>query len=260
MAPRPYLRSSRRLLAVVLTGMSLVALAAPAAAKEKAPEAARPARLRNEHPAPPKGISLTTTTARYTVRKGESLALVAGRFATTVKALRAANGLTGATIHPGQVLQVPGVKAPSKLPAKLPAPLRAAPERLLLVPAFVAAAKEFAVPYDLLMSLAYTESGWQRSAVSADGAVGVTQLLPMTARWVAGTLLHERGLDVADPDDNIRMSARFLRYLLELTGGSQFTALAAYYQGHVAVQRNGVSAGGRTYATIIMTNRTAFRY
>jgi soluble lytic murein transglycosylase-like protein len=260
MAPRPQLRSPRRLLGVLLTGATLVAFAAPAVAKEKAPAAAGSARLRNEHPAPPKGVRLTATTARYTVRKGDSLALVAGRFATTVKALRAANGLTSATIHPGQVLQVPGAQVPSRLPAKLPAPLKAAPERLSLVPVFVAAAKEFSVPYDLLMSLAYTESGWQRSAVSDDGAVGVTQLLPMTARWVAGTLLHERGLDLADPEDNIRMSARFLGYLLELTGGSQFTALAAYYQGHVAVQRNGVSAGGRTYATIIMTNRTAFRY
>lgn len=258
MAPRPHIC----LLAIVLAGASVVGLAgSPAGAKDTAAgPSTSGSRFSNEHPAPPTGLRLTTTTTRYTVKKGESLALLAARFATTAKALRTANALASATIHPGQVLQVPGASVPSKLPTRLPPVLLAIPERLALVPTFLAAAKEFRVPYDLLMSLAYTESGWQRSIVSSEGAVGVTQLLPMTARWVSSSLLHERGLDPRNPNDNIRMSARFVRYLLDLTGGSQFTALAAYYQGHVAVQRHGVSAGGSNYATIILTNRTRFRY
>jgi soluble lytic murein transglycosylase-like protein len=264
MTPRPVSRRPllrRSLVAPALTLATLVALPGLAAASSAtSASSAGTASLRNEHPAPPRGVALTRATVRYTVRKGESLGLIAAQFHTTAKALQSANQLRSTTIHPGQVLQVPGVAVPTRVPGKLPIPLRTSPDRLVLVPAFVSAAKEFDVPYDLLMSLAYTESGWQRSIVSADGAVGVGQLLPMTSKWVARSLLNERGLDPRDGEDNIRLSARFLAYLLEMTDGSQLKALAAYYQGHVAVLRDGVSAGGRNYATIILTNRSSFRF
>jgi LysM repeat protein len=260
MTPRPMAHRSTLRRSSVATALTLVALVGlPGLAASAASSAVTPS-LRNEHPAPPKGVALTRTTVRYTVRKGESLGLIAAQFHSSVKALQTTNGLRSLTIHPGQVLQVPGVAVPTKVPGKLPTPLKSSPDRLVLVPAFVSAAKEFDVPYDLLMSLAYTESGWQRSIVSADGAVGVGQLLPMTSKWVERSLLNERGLNPSDGEDNIRLSARFLAYLLEMTGGSQLKALAAYYQGHVAVLRDGLSAGGRNYATIILTNRSSFRF
>jgi LysM repeat protein len=48
-----------------------------------------------------------TETVRHTVRSGESLWGIAQRHGTTVEALSRANGLRGATIRPGQVLDVP---------------------------------------------------------------------------------------------------------------------------------------------------------
>lgn len=44
----------------------------------------------------------------YTVRSGDTLAVIAGRYHTTVKAIVAANSITDPrTIHPGQVLVIP---------------------------------------------------------------------------------------------------------------------------------------------------------
>lgn len=50
---------------------------------------------------------------RYTVRQGDSLFLISRQFGTTVDALRAANGLWGDIIYPGQVLIIPSSSAPS---------------------------------------------------------------------------------------------------------------------------------------------------
>ena len=47
--------------------------------------------------------------ATYRVKSGDTLASIAARFGVTVKALKAANGITDASlIHPGQLLEIPG--------------------------------------------------------------------------------------------------------------------------------------------------------
>ncbi|HEY1280786.1 MAG TPA: transglycosylase SLT domain-containing protein [Acidimicrobiales bacterium] len=196
---------------------------------------------------------------RYTVRAGDSFYGVANRFGIRASALAAANHLTlSSVLLPGQVLVVPGVQLPANLPAHLPAPLLANPDRLLLFPHFEAAAKEAGVPADLLMATAYIESGWKQMAISATGAVGVGQLKPDTARWIAVVLMHKPGLDPADAGDNIRMSARFLRYLVDAHSGDLRRALAAYYQGPGSVARDGVSSVGLVYAGKILAVRSAF--
>ncbi len=48
-----------------------------------------------------------STSATYTVRSGDSLFLIAQRYATTVNALRAANNLSSDRLHPGMVLRLP---------------------------------------------------------------------------------------------------------------------------------------------------------
>ena len=94
------------------------------------------------------------------------------------------------------------------------------------------------------MATAYVESGWKQSAVSATGALGVGQLRPETAAWVAVVLLRQSGLDPNRPADNLRLSARFLRYLLDTMPDTR-SALAAYYQGPGSVTREGITATGR---------------
>ena len=198
-----------------------------------------------------------TRTVQYTVRAGDSFSAIGGRFGISAGALAKANGLRlTSVVHPGRVLTVP-VTLPAGLPDHLPADLMAQPDRLLLYPLFVAAAKEAKVPLDLLMATAYIESGWKQSAVSATGALGVGQLRPETAAWVAAVLLRQGGLDPNRPADNLRLSARFLRYLLDTMPDTR-SALAAYYQGPGSVTRQGITATGRAYAARILAARPAF--
>ena len=49
----------------------------------------------------------TPAARRYTVRSGDTLSGIAATFGTTVKAIKAANGLTSNVIRPGQVLAIP---------------------------------------------------------------------------------------------------------------------------------------------------------
>jgi soluble lytic murein transglycosylase-like protein len=205
------------------------------------------------------GGVLRAAKVTYTVRAGDSFYGIAQRFSISPAQLARANGLRlNSPLFPGRVLTIP-VQLPAGLPANLPAALMANPDRLLQYPLFVAAAKEFAVPADLLMATAYIESGWKQSAVSKTGAVGLGQLKPDTSSWVATVLLHDPSLDPSDPRDNLRMSARFLRYVLDTSGGDTARALAAYYQGPGSVRRDGITATGLSYASRILGARPSFR-
>jgi soluble lytic murein transglycosylase-like protein len=191
------------------------------------------------------------------VRAGDNLSSIAKTYGISATALARANGmrLTGLLL-PGRVLTV-AVPLPPGLPAHLPPALLAVPERLALFPVFVAAAKEFNVPPDLLMATAYVESGWKTTAVSPTGAIGVGQIHPATVLWISIVLLHQPPLDPTVAKDNIRMSARFLRYLLDTTPSTK-QALAAYFQGPGATARNGITAAGLAYAARILAVRPAF--
>jgi LysM repeat protein len=102
--------------------------------------------------------------------------------------------------------------------SRLPQGLHTYPERLAVLPSFDRWAAEYSVAPDLLKAVAWMESGWQPTVVSTSGAIGIGQLLPATAAWVASFLIRAP-LDPYVADDNIRMSARFLAHLLTLTNG-----------------------------------------
>ena len=111
------------------------------------------------------------------------------------------------------------------------------------------------------MALTFTESRWRSDRVSRSGAVGIGQLLPATAGWLRD-LMGEPDLDEAEPVDNVRMSARLLRFLLDRTASSAGdrprVALAAYFQGIGDVLRNGIDSGGDYYADVVLDRRPWF--
>jgi soluble lytic murein transglycosylase-like protein len=146
----------------------------------------------------------------------------------------------------------PAPAAPAVDPARLPARLRLAPERLMLIPAFEGWAAEYGIDPGLLMSLAWLESGWQNSVVSPAGAIGIGQLLPDTVHFLTTEVMHTP-LDPADPESNIRMSARYLKWLLDRTGGDVRSSLAAYYQGLRSLTERGVLPESEVYATTVLT-------
>ena len=75
------------------------------------------------------------------------------------------------------------------------------------------------------------ESRFDARAVSHAGAVGLMQLMPDTAR--------ELKVDPADPAQNARGGAAYLRGLLEMFDNDVELALAAYNAGPGAVRRHG---------------------
>lgn len=97
------------------------------------------------------------------------------------------------------------------------------------------------IDYELLKALIATESGFDASAVSPKGAVGLMQVMPATAGrfGVAADKRTTVEQKLADPATNIRTGARYLSYLIQLFPGQLELALAAYNAGEGAVQRAG---------------------
>lgn len=205
--------------------------------------------------------SAVTTPARtaYVVQRGDTLSSIASRFGTTPRHLATTNGIRNPNVVvAGTRLTVPhgsgshGGHEPGVLPAKL----RAHPDRLALRPLFERWANHYGVPADLLESIAWIESGWQTGVVSRTGAIGVGQLQPATIDVVARMIGIP--LDPRSANDNIRMSARFLRYLLDRTGNNVPVTVAAYYQGLRSVTSRPTLPDTKHYVEMIVAVRPAF--
>ena len=91
----------------------------------------------------------------------------------------------------------------------------------------------------LMLAVARQESAFNSGAVSPSGALGLMQLMPGTARDVAGRL----GLPfvqsklTADPVYNVALGSQYLAEMLQRFGGSYELALAAYNAGPNRVAR-----------------------
>jgi len=83
------------------------------------------------------------------------------------------------------------------------------------------------------------ESRFVSVARSRVGASGLMQIMPATARWIAGRL-GVRGFqpsDIQDPATNIRFGTYYLRHALTTLDGSPVLATAAYNAGASRAQR-----------------------
>lgn len=97
----------------------------------------------------------------------------------------------------------------------------------------------------LALALAKQESSFNAGAVSTSNALGLMQLLPTTARDVAGRLkvpFIESKL-TRDPAYNVQLGSQYLAEMLQRFGGSYELALAAYNAGPNRVAR-WIEAGG----------------
>lgn len=201
------------------------------------------------------GATTTSKSTTYVVRPGDTLSDIAASYGTTTGAIARANRLRNRNVVVvGTKLTIPGVQVAS---GTLPAKLRAHPDRVALRPTFVGWSKYYGVPPDLLQALAWVESGWQRTVHSRTGAIGIGQLQPDTVDHVR--LLIGRRLDPYNSDDNIRMSARFLRFLLDGTGGDTSLTLAAYYQGLRSVRTSPILPETKQYVATVLAFRPFFR-
>lgn len=99
----------------------------------------------------------------------------------------------------------------------------------------ITAANEFGIDPDLLMGQVMVESGWNPSAVSGTGAVGLIQIMPGTAKFIS----ERSGLpnDRKNPINNLRMGAWLVRYLYDRWNGNWTLTFAAYLGGSGNVQK-----------------------
>lgn len=104
-----------------------------------------------------------------------------------------------------------------------------------------AAASKLGVDEQLLKAIATAESGFNATAVSPKGAIGLMQVIPDTAArfGVEGDKQRSIVQKLKDPAINVPVSARYVRYLQGLFPGRTDLVVAAYNAGEGAVQRYG---------------------
>ena len=93
------------------------------------------------------------------------------------------------------------------------------------------AAKTYGVSADLVRAVIQTESQFDPAAVSPVGALGLMQLMPVTAAYLGVA-------DPFDPRQNVNGGVRYLSMLLDRFDGNVALALAGYNAGPTAVARH----------------------
>ena len=116
---------------------------------------------------------------------------------------------------------------PKPAPTQLPVPV--SPAAVSAQDLVRAAAKQAAIPVELVHSVAKAESGLRQDAISSKGAIGIMQLMPGTA--------SDLGADPRDAKQNTEAGAKYLADLLTKYDGDVAKALAAYNAGPGAVDK-----------------------
>jgi soluble lytic murein transglycosylase-like protein len=106
---------------------------------------------------------------------------------------------------------------------------------------------------DLAFGLVRAESEFNHRAKSSVGAVGLTQLMPSTAKYfrVNGTTKH----NLYDRDTNLRIGFRYLRTLIVKYNGNVNLALLAYNRGPERVDQILRSGGNPNTGYVEMVRR-----
>lgn len=199
--------------------------------------------------APPVGPP--TSSGTHTVQAGETLTSIAAMQQTTIQQLIAANPdiVDPNQIYVGETLSIPGGSTTPSTSTQTTASSSTVQNLL------VQYAQQYGLDPNLVEALAWQESGWRQSVVSAAGAVGVMQIMPATATWLATDVVG-RPLDVTgNVGDNIEAGVAYLRFLIDRTGTVQL-GVAAYYQGPGSLQRDGMLAVTQQYVSNVMAIRS----
>jgi hypothetical protein len=98
----------------------------------------------------------------------------------------------------------------------------------------LAYAQHYRVPVPLVRAVIERESNWRPCAISRKGAVGLMQLMPMTAQRL-------RVRDRCSIDQNVSGGVRYLAWLIQKFHGDLRLVSAAYYAGENRVSRRGLA-------------------
>lgn len=189
----------------------------------------------------------------YSVRYGDTLSAIAGRYRTTIYTLARVNGIGNVNlIFVGQRLCIPyrvsgGGQGSTGTSTGL------APNGTVLWYAYGAlqwstrgevtaqlrqVAVRYGLPANLLLAIAWQESGWAQHVIARDGGIGVMQLMPYTAMSInAGTGVRR---DPYKLWDNLNLGATYLRWLWNSFRGNLAKVISAYNEGGWAVIHRGI--------------------
>lgn len=215
---------------------------------------------------------VTNSGTSYRVVSGDTLGGIAIRFGVRQSELASLNGISNPNrIRVGQVLDIPGTKVVTATGVEggelsperygnygsLPGAVANDPNRRDLIPYFEKWANANGISTDLLMAIAWHESGWRNDVVSSKGAQGIGQIMPEVGVWIAADLIGRPYLDPRISEDNIRMSARYVRWLLNYTGDEDL-AIASYYQGPGSIKSGTFYESTERYVASVQAHRSLF--
>lgn len=113
----------------------------------------------------------------------------------------------------------------------------------------VKAAETYNVPFALVKAVIHAESGFNPRALSAKGAKGLMQLMPVNITFY-------KIKDPYDPQENIMGGCAYLKHLLTDFQGNTKMALAAYNAGPTKVKHhNGIPPIAETQAYVAKVER-----
>jgi soluble lytic murein transglycosylase-like protein len=104
-----------------------------------------------------------------------------------------------------------------------------------LASSIVDVARAEGIDPDLAFRLVKLESDFNPHATSPVGAIGLTQLMPSTARYYQKGITAQK---LHDPNTNLRIGFRYLRGLVDEYNGDVKLALLVYNRGPVAVAKS----------------------
>jgi LysM repeat protein len=216
--------------------------------------------------APAASASGPAAQGAYKVREGDTLGNLATQSGVSIDAMAAMNGLDpNGVLVAGTVLKLPS-GAPAPAGASTPEPTQTvvpvanpAPTGQQLSAADIQSiASAHGVSPSLAAAIAWQESGFNNSMVSAANARGVMQVMPGTWDYVQQNLAGGRPLDPNSATDNVHAGVMYLKRLINDAGGDESAAIAGYYQGLSSVQSRGMFDDTKQYVDNVQALRSRF--
>jgi len=117
------------------------------------------------------------------------------------------------------------------------------------------AAREYGIDYELLKAHAKRESDFRQDVVREepqinDASIGVMQVLVKTAQWIMKDTSIDRSR-LMQPQYNIRVGARYIKYQLDRYNGDVKKAIAAYNAGSARYKSDGTTFINQPYVDFV---------
>jgi soluble lytic murein transglycosylase len=91
------------------------------------------------------------------------------------------------------------------------------------------------IDVSLVLAVIKTESSFDENAVSSKGAIGLMQLMPSTANYIAKKVNFNERIDLFNPQTNLYLGICYLEYLIKKYDDER-VVLASYNAGETRVK------------------------